>query len=135
MDQDNYPAPLDDVERRAIECLLTGPELWKVGLRSQLVGCQAASRSRNIYGPTTYLLPSSNAPAEEGLPPAFPLECVVRHPSLSHSGNFALWTDAGKLHMLEAMSHGDEQWPSHDEPELFQFEALPLFVRRSNADA
>jgi hypothetical protein len=115
---------LDEVERRAVEHLLRGEEEWKTALRAQARFLRVHSREPNIYGGVTnFVLPEKAKLSQLPPPGTSPIHGgVVRHPSLVYPGYFLLWLKDGNISALEATAQGDDEWPSHDKPDNFQFE-------------
>jgi hypothetical protein len=119
---------LSPLEMKALKEALEGPEGWKAQLRLQVAGASAISRTDTVVGGYTRIRTADSCLAAD-IPeggPGYPPGVDVTHPALSHGGAFLVWTEGGRISILEYFTYNDERWPEASEDNSNDF----AFIRR-----
>jgi len=108
---------------KALREALKGPETWKGVLRAQIPGLRVVSREGTGAGGYINLSLGDGyplariGPEEKGYPPVVD----VTHPDIPYGGAFMVWTEEGRISLLEYYSNGGESWPERAAVDSFTF--------------
>jgi hypothetical protein len=106
------PGPLTRLERAVLGALLAGDDAGVAGLRDQLAGATAVSRTHSGVGFVTRIAVPAGVPPLAGAAPRLrPVRAA--HPELPEPAEFLLQLRAGRLAVLEAYCYAGS-WPADE---------------------